>query len=159
MQKYISLIRLLIRLCLPGAVFIVVCSGLFMAFIAALGTITLTYRDPLFVGGAWLALLICYIIFGIVFTRFCARQLRDAFGSEAAGTRRRMAFLSGLPFYAMCLLFLMACIAGMLGPDTDMCASLLLIGIPGFFGFALVSGSYLLLLRLFSGRPVAVAHQ
>lgn len=154
-------ILLFLRLCLPATVFIGLCTGILLAFDPVLLLLDqLTPRSwlELVIGTAWLLLLILYIILGVAFTHFAARLLRGSFGSEEWHVQRRMAALSGFPFYALCLLGLMATIACILFPDmvngvtafaSEVC----------FLGFALVSCSYLLLLRFFLARSTPIAHQ
>jgi hypothetical protein len=142
-------ICLFFLLCLPAIVFICLCVGIFLAFGVVL--LAIAQNGPLVIGGAWLSLLIFYIVFGVAFTRFVARLLHAYFGAEERRVQRRMAFLSGSPFYALCLLCLVATIVCFLFPDmvsglTAFASEL------GFVGFGLVSCSYLLLLRFFSLR-------
>lgn len=134
--------------------FIGLCTGIFVAFISLLGTITLTQQSPLFVGGAWLLLLIFYIILGVAFTRFADRLLHGSFGSEEWRVQRRMAILSGFPFYALCLLCLMASIMSLLFADVN--AATAFVSVVGFLGFALVSCSYVLLLHFFLRSSIAM---
>jgi hypothetical protein len=148
-------IFLFFRLWLPPSVFIGLCAGIFVAFGAVLRM--LDQIDLRFIGVAWLLLLIFYIIFGVAFTRFVARLLRRSFGLEELRVQRRMVVLSGFPFYALCLFFLMSSIVCILSPDVDVVA--LYASVAGFLGFGLVSCSYLLLLRFFLGRSTAIAHQ
>jgi hypothetical protein len=72
-----------------------------------------------------------------------------------------MAALSGLPFYVVCLLFLMTgIIFSFFYPDSpDVCTSIVFASIVGFLGFGLVSFSYSILIRFFLGRLAVVAHQ
>lgn len=148
-------LRLLLRLWLPAIVFIGLCTGLFVVFIAILPTIA--QAAPRFLEGVWLLLFIIYIVSGVAFTRFIARLLRTSFGSEELRIQRRMAILSGVPFYAMSLLCLLAGIAvGLFFPD-QLNAPTAFVGVAGCVGFALVSGGYLLLLRSFLDRSTAIA--
>jgi hypothetical protein len=139
-------ILLFLRLCLPATVFIGLCTGILLAFNPVL--LMLDQIAPGFIGGAWLLLLIFYIVLGVAFTRFAARLLRGSFGSEEWRVQRRMATLSGLPFYALCLLCLMATLVCFLFPDMVNGPTVFASEV-GFLGFALVSCSYLLLLRFF----------
>jgi hypothetical protein len=149
-------ILLFLRLCLPATVFIGLCMGILLAFNPVL--LLLDQIAPGFIGAAWLSLLIFYIILGVAFTYFAARLLRGFFGSEELRVQRRMAILSGLPFYALCLLCLMATIVCILFPD--MVSGLTAFASEaGFLGFALVSCSYLLLLRFFLRGSTAIARQ
>ncbi len=163
MAQIFSYIRLSLRLWLPVTVFIGLYTGIIVAFDPVL--LMLDQIAPSFMGNGWcvlliwLSLLILYIILGVVFTRFFARFLRRSFGSEALRIQRRMAALSGLPFYAICLLCLWSTIVFMLFPDANAPAASLTLGVAGFLGFGLISLSYLLLLRFFSGRPTAIARQ
>ena len=147
-------VRLLIRLCLPATVFIGLCTGIFIAFIAFLPFLNNITRDVRFFGGAWLSLFIFYIIFGVAFIRFNARLIHNSFGSEELRVQRRMAALSGLPFYALCLLFLMTGIIfySFYSDAPDVCASTVFISMVGFLGFGLVSFSYSILIRLLKPR-------
>src|SRR5882762_1804348 len=146
-EQIISFVLLLLRLCWPAAVFIGVCTGMILAFDSVL--LLLDQIAPWFIGGAWLLLLIVYIILGIAFTLFSARRLRGLYGSEAVHVQGRMAILSGLPFYAICLLFLMMSIYCNSDPNVGGAAAF--FSVAGFFGFALISSSYLLLLFFFLG--------
>ena len=152
-------ILLFVRLWLPAIVFVGLCMGTLLPFQQVL--LLLDQIAPGLIGAAWLSLLIFYIILGVAFTRFVAYLLRSSFGSEERRVRRRMALLSGLPFYSLCLLCLMATLsAGVLYTDSpDVCGSIAVAGAFGFVCFGLVSGSYLLLLRFFLGRLTATAHQ
>lgn len=149
-------ILLFLRLCLPATVFIGLCTGVLLAFNLILWM--LDQIAPGFIGGAWLLLLIFYIILGVAFTRFAARHLRSSFESEEWRAQRRMAILSGSPFYALCLFCLISTIDCILFPDT-VTGPTTFASMVGFVGFALVSCSYLLLLRFFLGRSAAIAHQ
>src|SRR5438067_380044 len=84
--------RLFFRLCLPATMLIGLCTGIFVAFLAVLNTID--QIAPGFIGGAWLLLLIFYILLGVAFTRFVAHLLRRSFESEEWRVQRRMAALS-----------------------------------------------------------------
>jgi hypothetical protein len=141
-------IFLFLRLCLPATLFIGVCTGILLPFNLVL-RITAQIAPDL-IGGAWLSLLIFYIVLGVAFTRFTAKHLHSSFGSEERHTQRRMAFLSGSPFYALCLLFLFMSIYSMIFPDIN--ALTAFVSIAGFFGFAIVSCSYFLLLHFFLSR-------
>ena len=113
-------ILLLLRLCLPATVFIGLCTGILLAFnpvLLLIDQITPRSRQELLIGTAWLLLLILYIMLGVAFTHFAARLLRGSFGSEELRVQRRMATVSGFPFYALCLLCLMAILACFLFPD------------------------------------------
>lgn len=154
-------ILLFIRLCLPAAVFVGLCMGILLAFnpiLLLIDQITPRSWQELLIGTAWLLLLILYIILGVAFTHFAAHILRGSFGSEELRVQRRMATLSGFPFYALCLLGLMATIACFLFPDMVNGVTVFASEV-GFLGFALVSCSYLLLLRFFLGRSTPIAHQ
>jgi hypothetical protein len=149
-------IFLFLRLCLPATLFIGLCTGILLPFNLVLRLIDQIAPD--FIGGAWLALLILYIILGVAFTYFSARLLRSSFGSEEGRVPKRMLILSGLSFYALCLLCLMSTLVCILFPD--MVSGLTaFVSEAGFVGFALVSCSYLLLLRFFLGRLTAIAHR
>src|SRR5947199_8086316 len=91
---------LLARLCLPAIVFIGLCTGTLLVFgtILALVSEQITH-DMVLNGLLWLSLLIFYIVFGIAFIRFNAHLIRRSFESQALPIQRRMATLSGLPFY------------------------------------------------------------
>ena len=111
---------LFLRLCLPATVFIGLCTGILLAFnpvLLLIDQITPRWWQELLIGTAWLLLLILYIMFGVAFTHFAARLLRGSLGSEEWRVQRRMATLSGFPFYALCLFGLMATIACFLFPD------------------------------------------
>ena len=150
-------ILLLFRLWLPSAVFIVLCIGIF--FLHDLLLLTLDDIAPNLIGIAWLALLLLYIIGGVAFTYFYARFFRASFASEGARGRRNMAVLSGLPFYALCFLFLLDMLYCLFAPDDAVGGLAAFVSVVGFVGFALVSGAYLLLLRFFLRRPTALAHE
>jgi len=154
-------ILLFFRLWLAAHVFFGLCIGIFVAFDSVLLLIDQIAPPSwlnLLIGTAWLLLLIFYILLGVAFISFVARFLRRSSGLEEARVQRRMALLSGLPFYALCLLFLMACIYGALFPDR-VGGPAAFASVAGFIGFALVSCGYLLLLRFFLGRSTAIAHQ
>jgi hypothetical protein len=154
-------ILLFIRLWLPTIVFIGVCIGIILAFNPVLLLIDQiappAWLDPL-IGTAWLLLLILYIMLGVAFTRFSARLLRGSFGTKELRIQRRMALLSGLPFYLLCWPGLMGIILCIFFPDM-MNPMSAFVSVAGFVGFALVSGSYLLLLRFFLVRSTTTAHQ
>jgi hypothetical protein len=149
-------ILLCLRLFLPVPLFIGLCTGIILAFNPVL--LLLDQIAPDLIAAAWLSLLILYIILGVAFTYFYARLFRHSFVLEKARVQRRMAILSGLPFYSLCLLFLMNCIYCALFPDM-VGGPAAFASVAGFLGFALVSLSYLLLLRFFLRRSTAVARQ
>src|SRR5690349_318540 len=72
-----SAILLFLRLCLPAAVFIGLCAGIFVAFQQVL--LMLDQIAPGFSGVAWLSLLVLYIILGIAFTYLMARFLLGSY--------------------------------------------------------------------------------
>jgi hypothetical protein len=154
-------ILLFLRLCLPATVFIGLCTGILLAFnlvLLLIDQITPRGWQELLIGTAWLLLLILYITLLVAFIRFAARLLRGSFGSEELRAQRRMATLSGFPFYALCLLSLMVTIASFLFPDSSNGVTAFTSEV-GFLSFALVSCSYFLLLRFFLGRSTRIAHQ
>jgi hypothetical protein len=153
-EQIISFVLLLLRLCWPATVFIGLCTGMLLAFDPVL--LLLDQIAPWFIGGAWLSLLIIYILLGIAFLLFSARRLRSLYGSEAVHVQGRMAVLSGLPFYTVCLLFLMMSINSSLDPNIGGGAAF--FSVAGFFGFVLISLSYVMLLFYFLGllRPTVV---
>lgn len=150
-------VRLLIRLCWPATVFIGLCTGILIAFGGFLQFLSNITRDGRFIGGSWLLLLIFYIIFGVALIRFNAHLIHRSFGSEELRIQRRMATLSGLPFYAVCLLFLSMNIYNFFDPNVGGPAAF--FGVAGFFGFILISCSYFLLIRFFLGRLATIAHR
>jgi hypothetical protein len=150
-------ILLLLRLWLPPAVFIVLCIGIF--FLHDLLLLTLDDIAPNLIGAAWLALLLLYIIGGVAFTYFYARFFRASFASVDARSRRIMAVLSGLPFYCLWFLFLLDMLYCLFVPDDNVGGAAAFVSVVGFVGFALVSGAYLYLLRLFLRRTSTVAHE
>jgi hypothetical protein len=157
-------ILLFFRLCLPTTVFIGVYMGIFSAFDALLlliDQITPPSWLGIFIGLAWLLLLILYIVLGVAFTRFVVRIIRLSFGSEERRAHRRMALLSGFPFYACCLLCLMAGLsAGILYPTSpDVCGSIELVSLFGFLCFGLASCGYLLLSLFFLRGSTTMSHQ
>jgi hypothetical protein len=151
-------ILLLLRLWLPPIVFIGLCTALFFLPFHML-LLTLDDVAPNLIGIAWLSLLLLYIIAGIAFIYFYTRFLRASFASEDARGRRNMAVLSGLPFYALCFLFLLDLIYYMFFSPDDAPALAGFVAVLGFVGFALISGAYLLLLRFFLRRPTAITHE
>jgi hypothetical protein len=154
-EQIISFVLLLLRLCWPATVFIGLCTGMFLAFNPVL--LWLDQIAPWFIGWAWLSLLIIYIILGITFILFSAHRLRSLYGSKTGRIQGRMAILSGLPFYTVCLLFFVTGVLSINDPNEGGAAAF--FGAAGLFGFILISLSYLLLLFSFLGllRPT-VAH-
>ena len=151
-------ILLLLRLWLPPIVFIGLCTALFFLPFHML-LLTLDDVAPNLINIAWLSLLLLYIIAGVAFIYFYARFLRVSFAPEDARGRRNMAVLSGLPFYALCFLFLLDLIYYMFFSPDDAPALAGFVAVLGFVGFALLSGAYLLLLRFFLRRPTAITHE
>lgn len=150
-------ILLLLRLWLPPIAFIGICAVLFFLPFHML-LLILDDVAPNLINIAWLSLLLLYIIAGVTFIYFYARFFRASFASEDARGRRNMAILSGLPFYALCFLFLLDIMYCMFSP-VDVPGLAVFVSVVGFVGFALVSGAYLLLLRFFLRRPTAIAHE
>jgi hypothetical protein len=148
-------VLLLLRLWLPPVVFIGLCTAIFFLPFHML-LLTLDDIAPHLIGIAWLSLLIFYIISGVAFTYFYARFFRASFASEDMRGRRGMAILSGLPFYALCFLFLLDMIYCLFSPD-DVGGLAAFVSVVGFVGFALVSGAYLLLLRFLLRRSTVIA--
>jgi len=154
-------IFLLIRLCWPAVVFVGLCGGILLAFDPVLLMIDqfapAAWQWPL-IGIAWLSLLILYIILGVVFTHLVARLIRRSFGTEALRVQRRMATLSGLPFYALCLFGLLVAIFCFLFPDMVNALTGFIYEVC-FVVFALVSCCYFFLLRFLLGRATPIAYQ
>jgi hypothetical protein len=144
----------LLRLFLPPILFICLCSGIFFGFFFLL----LPLLDPILginaIGWAWLSLLIIYIALGITFTYFFTRALRAHFRSLEPRAQKGMLTWSGLPFYTLCLLFLLMFVASMI---FDANAITLFAYLVFFILFALTSIAYALLIRLFLHRPLSVA--
>ncbi|HTK08728.1 MAG TPA: hypothetical protein VL485_16280 [Ktedonobacteraceae bacterium] len=153
-------ILLFLRLWLPAIVFIGLCIGIILAFNPVLQI--LDQIAPGFIGGAWLLLLIFYILLGVAFTHFVARLLRRSFGSEEWRIQRRMVILSGFPFYALCLFFLTVGIVILLDTDlhsVEMIGAALVFYLAGSLLFALTSCGYVILTLFFLRRSTAIAHQ
>jgi hypothetical protein len=151
---------LFLRLWWPATVLIVLCTCILLPFNLVLQL--LDQIAPSFIGGAWLLLLIFYILLGVAFTYFAARLLRHSFGSDEWRRQRRMVILSGFPFYTLCLFFLATSIVIILTPDVnsiEMIGAVLAFSLAGAIGFALISCSYVLLTLFFLGRSKAIAHQ
>ena len=146
-KQLISFGLMLISVCWPVCVFIVLCTGMFLAFDYVL--LWLDEVAPWFIGGAWLSLLVAYIALGIAFILFSARWLRHLYGSRTAQIQGRIAVLSGLPFYVVWLLFVVTSIYSMFDPNIGGAAAF--FSVAGFLGFALISFGYLLLLFFFMG--------
>jgi hypothetical protein len=147
-------ILLLLRLWLPPIVFIVACTIIFFGPFHML-LLRLDDVAPNLIGIAWLSLLLLYILSGIAFTYFYARFFRASFMSQDARGQKNMAVWSGLPFYALCFLFLLDMIYCLFTPN-DVPGLAAFVSVVGFVGFALVSGAYWLLLRLLLRRSTAV---
>lgn len=151
---------LFLRLWWPATVFIGLCTGILLPFQQIL--LTLDQIAPRFIGGAWLLLLIFYILLGVAFTHFAARLLRRSFGSEERRIQRRMVILSGFPFYALCLFLLTGGIVILLDTalqSIEMIGAVLAFSLIGSIGFALISCGYVILTLFFLGRSTALAHQ
>jgi hypothetical protein len=149
-----------ILLCLPVALFIGLCACIFVVFHLFLLVLD-QFFPPSQMGAiivAWLLLLVLYIVLGVLFIRLVARLFRGFFASMERRTRRRIALLSGSPFYALCLLGLLATLFCCVFPDL-VNGLTAFVSLLCFVGFALVSGGYLLLLRLFLGRSTPAAQQ
>lgn len=153
-------ILLFLRLWWPAIVFIGLCTGIFLLFDQVL--LMLDQIAPGFIGGAWLLLLIFYILLGVAFTYLIARLLRRSFGSEEWRIQRRRVILSGAPFYVLCLLFLAAGIVILLNQDlqsVEMIGAVFFFSLAAFLLFALTSGGYVMLTLFFLGRSTGIAHQ
>jgi hypothetical protein len=151
---------LFLRLCLPATVFISLCMGIFLAFDSVL--LWLDQIAPGFIGTAWLLLLILYIILGVAFTHFAARLLHRSFEPEEWHIQRRMVILSGVPFYALCLFFLIASIVILLDTGVqsiEMIGAVFAFSLAGALGFTLISCGYVILALSFLHRSTAIAHQ
>ncbi len=162
MAQIFSGMLLLIRLWLPAIVFIGLCMGIFLAFDSVLLLIDQiaapTWLNTL-IGIAWLSLFILYIMLGVAFTYLSARLLRRSFGSKELRVQRRMAILSGLPFYALCLLFLMTTIAFFILFSDTVNPVTAYASAAGFLLLSLASCGYWLLVRFLLGRSSAIARQ
>lgn len=157
----ISFVLLLLRLWWPATAFIGLCAGMLLPFNLVLHMLDYIIA-PRFIGVAWLLLLIVYILLGVAFTYIAARLLRRSFGSEEWRIQRRMAILSGFPFYALCLFFLTVGIVIILDTDlhsVEMIGAALVFYLAGSILFALTSGSYVILTLFFLRRSPAIAHQ
>jgi hypothetical protein len=142
-------LNMLLRLFLPPILFICLCTGIFFVFFFLL----LPLLDPILgvyqIGWAWLSLLILYIALGIAFTYFFIRFLRTSFKSAEPRTQKSMLVWSGLPFYGLCLFFLLMFVANMI---LNAEAPALFADLVFFILFALTSLGHFLLTRLFLRR-------
>ncbi len=146
-------ILLLLRLWLPAVVLIGLCTGILVSFdpvLLLIDQIAPPSQLGLFIGIAWLSLLLFYILLGVAFTYFSARLHRRSFGSEEWRVQRRMVILSGVPSYAFCLLCLFLTLIGIFSPNANS-VGVYAFGI-GFLVSGLFSCSYLLLIRFFLRR-------
>ncbi|WP_126629576.1 hypothetical protein [Dictyobacter alpinus] len=153
-EKILAGVRLLFRLWWPASVFIAMCTGLLLIFQQILFLID-HYKNFSLIGVAWLVLFIVYVILGVVFIRLFARHIRGLLEPLERRMRSLMIFLSGGPFYALCLLCIFSGIVAILDPNAG--GGAVFFGLAGSVFFAMVSVAYLLLLHLFLRRPAAVA--
>lgn len=148
--RILPIVILLIYLWLPVVVFVSICGGIFLLFLFGLNVFEWIFAsEPYLLASAWLLLLLLYIALGVIFTRFEARHIRRVFADLENHIQRRLIFLSGLPFYVLCIL----CAVG--GFLSDNAASIFVVGVVGGLGFALTSLGYLILMHFFSARSQA----
>jgi hypothetical protein len=139
-EQIISFALLLIRLCGPGTVFIGLCTFMIFAFDPVL--LLLDQIAPWFIGGAWLSLLIIYILLGIAFIFFEARFLRKHFGHKKLPIQRFIVFLSGIPFYTVEILFILTFVYS---NNPNISTAALFISAVGSLGFFIISCVYFFL--------------
>lgn len=139
-EQIYAAIRFLLRIFLPATVFIILCTGIFAAFLACLQFLP----ESLKIGASiyWLGILVLFIVFGVAFCFFEARFLRKHFGHKEIPAQRLIVFLSGIPFYTIGILFIITFIGS---NDPNIPAAALFASAVGSLGFFIISCVYFFL--------------
>src|SRR5450631_2339608 len=104
-EQIYSATRSLLRILLPATVFIILCTGIFVAFLTCLQLIPDSQKPPVGICTYGLGFFILFIVLEVVFIFFEVRFLRKHFGHKELPTQRFVVFLSGIPFYTVEILF------------------------------------------------------
>ena len=98
-EQIYSATRSLLRILLPATVFIILCTGIFVAFLTCLQLIPDSQKPPVPISTYGLGFLILFIVLEVAFIFFEARFLRKHFGQKELPIQRLVVFLSGIPFF------------------------------------------------------------
>ena len=154
LEQIYSATRLLLRIFLPATVFIILCTGIFVAFFTSLQLIPDSQKPPVPISIYWLGLLILFIVLGVAFSFFEARFLRKHFGHKELPTQRFVVLLSGIPFYTVGILFILTFVYSN-GPTIP--AAALFASAVGALGFFIISCVYFFLTWFLLKRSTTAA--
>ena len=154
LEQIYSATRLLLRIFLPATVFIILCTGIFVAFFTSLQLIPASQKPPVPMSIYWLGLLILFIVLGVAFSFFEARFLRKHFGHKELPIQRFIVLLSGIPFYIVEILFILTFVYS---NDPNIPAAALFVSAVGSLGFFIISCVYFFLTWFLLKRSTTAA--
>ena len=156
LEQIYSATRSLLRIFLPATVFIILCTSIFVAFLACLQLIPDSLKPSIPFSIFWLGLFILLIVLGVVFIFFEARFLRKHFGHKELPIQRFVVFLSGIPFYIVDILFILTFVYN---NDPNAPAAALFVSAVGSLGFFILSCIYFFLTWFLFKRSTTLALQ
>ena len=156
LEQIYSATRSLLRIFLPATVFIILCTGIFVAFLTCLQLIPDSLKPPVTFSTYCLGLLILFIVLEVAFIFFEARFLRKHFGHKELPIQRFVVFLSGVPFYTVEILFILTFVYS---NDPNIPAAALFVSAVGSLGFFIISCVYFFLTWFLLKRSTTIALQ
>ena len=141
-EQIYSATRSLLRIFLPATVFLILCTGIFAAFLACLLLLADSQKLPVSFSIYCLGFLILFLVLGVAFCFFEARFLRRHFGHKELPSQRFVVFLSGIPFYIVEILFILTFVYS---NDPNIPTVALFVSAVGSLGFFIISCVYFFL--------------
>lgn len=155
-EQIYSAMRSLSRIFLPTTVFILLCTGIFVAFLTCLQLLPDSLKPPVGMSIYCLGFFILFIGLEVVFILFAAKFLRKHFGHKELPAQRFVVFLSGVPFYIVEILFILTFVYS---NDPTIPAAALFMSAAGFLGVFIMSCIYLFLTWFLLKRSTTLALQ
>ena len=154
LEQIYSATRSLLRIFLPATVFIILCTGIFVAFLTCLQLIPDSQKPPVPISIYCLGFLILFIVLEVAFSFFEATFLRKHFGHKELPIQRVVVFLSGIPFYVVEILFILTFVYS---NNHNIPAAALFVSAVGSLGFFIISCIYLFLTFFLLKRSKSIA--
>ncbi len=155
-EQISSATRSLLRIFLPATVFLILCTGIFVAFLTCLQLLPDSQKPPVPFSIYCLGFLILFLALEVAFSFFEARFLRKHFGQKELPIQRFIVFLSGIPFYTVEVLFILTFVYS---NDPNIPTAAVFVSAVGSLGFFLLSCVYFFLTWFLLKRSTTLALQ
>lgn len=156
LERIYSATLSLLRIFLPAIVFILLCTGIVVAFLTCLKLLPDSLKPPVPFSIDMLGLFILFLVLEAAFVFFEVRSLSKQFGHKELPIQRRIAFLSGIPFYTVEILFILTFVYS---NDPNTPAAALFVSAAGSLAFFIMSCVYIFSTWFLLKRSTTIAFQ